>query len=566
MNGKNTVCGPLTSSDLFYVAGCVQPHDKTENHLAAYNSGFLGFDFHGPRPSRLNPEQLWVLNRVNRENHFFSEKQKEHAASLPNYSANHLREAAARSDENNRLVQGRKSPTSLKAALLSRRIAKLRHAKRGLKVLDCSEAYYNHDLLYSFADDGHEARILPLKGKSKVVEPVVSPSSIKLMKREWSGGVKIQHYTQTPSSSAPDAQEGDRFTESLTKRAVSKIFESGAYVATCCGGFTTFLTLTFTAEQRYKIFGGMVDGDAAPYCTLPELPLPASKTRGPRSMLRGRPQLKCTDGANTPIHIKRNIAKSIDHIAGPYCYIDMCAEDPAVTVDILDDGSVKVMNENGDIGGPYPPTFSKPEKEFTLTKTAETTIGKEVSRFLDSAKKMYHRGWKASHTVEIDSESGTEYCKLEEKSIGGYCKPSEFGPTQEPADFHYIWVAECPSNKNGEPNPHVHILLNWSVPKPLFSAWSKRIEKIWGNGFANLQRIKQPKAASSYLIKAVGYAAKGENADQGLVKGNRYNIAQCSRAPAWVCLASFEAGNMAAIIKECGYKLEQWKKPLNRSV
>ncbi|HHF3091087.1 TPA: hypothetical protein ACPJ1J_004892, partial [Vibrio alginolyticus] len=96
--------------------------------------------------------------------------------------------------------------------------------------------------------------------------------------------------------------------------------------------------------------------------------------------------------------------------------------------------------------------------------------------------------------------------------------------------------------------------------------WAKRLEKIWGHGFAKLERIKKPKAAGSYIIKAVGYAAKGENADQGLIKGNRYNIAKCSRAPAWETLASFEAGNMTAIIKELGYKLEQWKKPIKRQI
>ncbi|PSW57935.1 hypothetical protein C0W54_21600 [Photobacterium kishitanii] len=556
----------LSDNDLFYVAASVQPHNETEKNLAAYNSGFLGFDFCGPRPSKLTPRQIWDLSRTDRDNQFFIEKQKSHADSLPFYNADHIREAAARSAENNRLVQGRKSPTHPQQAQLDKILQQERKLLRGNTVFDSAESFYSHDTLYALTDDGNKACVLAPKGRSKIVDPKINPNSIRLMNREWSGQYKIQLYTQTPSSAAPDAQAGDRFTESLTKRAVSKIFESGAYVATCCGGFTTFLTLTFTKEQRNKIFGGMVDGDAAPYCTLPERPLPASKTRGARSMLRGRPQLKCTDGANTPIEIKRNMAKSVHDIAGPYCYIDTCAENPAATVEIYNDGSVKVMNKNGDIAGSYSPLFAKPAKEFTLTKTAQTTIGKEVSRFLDSAKKIYHRGWKANHTVEVDLDSGAPYCKLEDKQVAGHTKTSEFGPTQDPADFHYIWVAECPANENGEPNPHVHVLLNWQVPKPLFSAWAKRIEKIWGNGMANLQRIKQPKAAGTYLIKAVGYAAKGDNADQGLIKGNRYNIAQCSRAPAWECVASFEASNMAAIIKECGYKLEQWRKPLNRSI
>ncbi|MBV1843598.1 hypothetical protein KSX29_23615, partial [Photobacterium ganghwense] len=101
--------------------------------------------------------------------------------------------------------------------------------------------------------------------------------------------------------------------------------------------------------------------------------------------------------------ITRNMAECVPHIAGAYCYIDTTADDPAATVDILDDGTVKVMNADGMIAGAYTPTFLKPEKLFTITKTAETTIGKEVSRFLDGAKKMYQRGWVANHTQEIDA-------------------------------------------------------------------------------------------------------------------------------------------------------------------
>ncbi len=83
---------------------------------------------------------------------------------------------------------------------------------------------------------------------------------------------------------------------------------------------------------------------------------------------------------------------------------------------------------------------------------------------------------------------------------------------------------------------------------------------------AHIERIRKPRTASSYLIKAVGYAAKGGDSGQGLIKGNRYSIASCSRAPSWETLASFEVGNITAVIKELGYKLEQWKKPIERQI
>ncbi|GAB3531863.1 hypothetical protein [Photobacterium alginatilyticum] len=558
----------LQTNELLYVAGAVQPHDQTLTNQAAYDSGFLGFHFCGPQPEGAISSQAispaWALERSGREVDFLAEMQKAHERSLPKVNAEHLREAAARRAGNNRLVQGRKSPTHPQQAQLDKILRQERKLQRGDTVLVSTEAAYNHETLYALSGGENCARVLSPKGRAKVVEPKITPNMVRLMQRDWSGQCKLQFYTQTPSSGAPAPQEGDRYTEKLTKRAVSKIFESGAYVATCHGGFCTFLTLTFSKEQRHRIMGGVVEGDAAPYCTLPKPPLPASKTRGPRSMLSGRPQLKCTDGTNTPVKIRRNMAPSVEDIAGPYCYIDTEAADPAATVDILDDGMVKVMNQGGEIAGPYTPIFLKPEQEFTITKEAETTIGREVSRFLDGAKKMYQRGWVASHTVETNPETGLKECNKTEKHVPGHSKPSEFGPTEDTADFHYIWVAECPANEDGEPNPHVHVLLNWAVPEPLFPAWAQRLEKLWGNGFAHLERIRKPMAAGSYIIKAVGYAAKGDNADQGLIKGNRYNIAQCSRAPAWDCLASFEADNITAIIKECGYKLEQWRKPLNR--
>ncbi|MGR5079922.1 rolling circle replication-associated protein [Photobacterium swingsii] len=401
----------ISDKDLRYVAAAVQPQDVTQNHQASYDAGFLGFDFCGARPQPITPQQMWELNRVNRDTDFIAQQQRDHVTNTPTFNAESLRAAAARSDEDNRLVQGRKSPTRLKQSRIAHRVGVLNKARRGNTTLDSAEAFYNHDTLYA-STEANEGKAL---------------STVRLMNREWSGQFRVLHHTQTRPSDAPEQQSGDRYTENLTKRAVTKIFESGAYVAACHGGFTTFLTLTFTPEQRNAIF------------------------------------------------------------------------------------------------------------------SKETTLGKEVSRFLDGAKKMYQRGW---------------------QDIGRDEQPFELDGIEKP--FHYMWVAECPANDDGEPNPHVHLLMNWNVERNYFDAWADRIESLWGNGFAHLEHITQPKAAGTYLIKAVGYAAKGENADQGLIRGNRYNIARCSRAPAWECVASFEASNMAAIIKELGYKLEQWRKPLTR--
>ncbi|MDV5167500.1 hypothetical protein [Photobacterium rosenbergii] len=395
----------LPINDLLYVAGAVQPHDITQKNIASHEAGFFGSN-----------SAEWLKHEQQKLNQFAQlhyVRTKGFAKQGRELYAEHTREAAARSDGDNRLVQGRKSPTHPKVVNLSSRVGRLRKAQRRDIELVSTESHYNHERLYDLPDAPSDKRL----------------STVRLMHREWSGSYRILHHTQTRPGDAPDPQSGERYTEKLTQRAVTKIFESGAYVAACEGGFTTFLTLTFTMEQRNAIFGG------------------------------------------------------------------------------------------------------------------ETTLGREVSRFLDGIKKMFQRGWQG---IDADGEQ------------------FELDGIEEP--FHYIWVAECPANEHGEPNPHVHLIMNWQVDKQHFQAWSERLEGIWGNGFAHLERIRQPKAAGSYIIKAVGYAAKGENADQGLIKGNRYNIARCSRAPGWDCLANFEAHNMAAIIKECGYRLEHWKKPLQRSL
>ena len=86
----------------------------------------------------------------------------------------------------------------------------------------------------------------------------------------------------------------------------------------------------------------------------------------------------------------------------------------------------------------------------------------------------------------------------------------------------YVWVAEDP----GDDNPHVHLLTNHRVPRKEFAAFASHLEELWGHGFAHIESIKQPKSAGRYILKAVGYTAKGTDAGQGLVIGNRYGIAR----------------------------------------
>ncbi|WP_208020496.1 rolling circle replication-associated protein [Vibrio viridaestus] len=416
----------MINNDIAYIAAVKQPIDKTLSNIAAYDSGFFsGF---------VNPLEHDHFEKVNQDirvkTQLFAGVKKSQFDTVRNYetvrAALAEREKGLGSSKGAKVGQEERNP---KIDAIFNRARVLNAALRPASVMASREAHLSSDAMYAQQEQSHN------NGASRFY----------LMSREWSGQFKGQLVYKPRPSDAPPSNNGDRYTEKLSTSAVTKIFESGAYVAQCHGGFSTFLTLTFTEAQRNEIFSGNV------------------------------------------------------------------------------------------------------------------TLGSEVSRFINAAKKMYRRGWDADYITLRNEESGKAFCPISKdgEKVCGY------GNT---ADFHYVWVAECPANENGEANPHVHMILNWQVEEKLFWAWSQRLENIWGNGFAHIERIKFGKAASGYLIKAVGYAAKGGNADQGLIKGNRYNIARCSRAPKWEALASFDADNMAAIIKECGYKLQQWRKPLEREI
>ncbi|MDZ4178790.1 MAG: hypothetical protein U1E29_06115 [Coriobacteriia bacterium] len=88
--------------------------------------------------------------------------------------------------------------------------------------------------------------------------------------------------------------------------------------------------------------------------------------------------------------------------------------------------------------------------------------------------------------------------------------------------FVYVWVAENPRNDN----PHVHLLTNLRVPRAEFDALAEWIEALWGHGWVKIERIKKSERAGHYILKAVGYSAKGTDGGQGTVRGNRYGISR----------------------------------------
>ncbi|WP_269618479.1 rolling circle replication-associated protein [Zhongshania sp. BJYM1] len=201
------------------------------------------------------------------------------------------------------------------------------------------------------------------------------------------------------------------------------------------------------------------------------------------------------------------------------------------------DSACYVAKKHGGFRTFFTLTFS-PEARYAMA-LGETSIQKEVSRFMDGLQKMWSRGWKAQFVVNGRRIA----CVRQNGSVLG-----ESGSDQQ---LRYLWVAECPDGKDGTPNPHVHVLINWRVKYSLFPSWAKRIESLWGQGMAHIEKLRDSDAAAAYMMKAAGYLCKAQGkSDQGSIRGNRYGISAGARAPDWETIEESQLHIMGALIAD----------------
>lgn len=144
-----------------------------------------------------------------------------------------------------------------------------------------------------------------------------------------------------------------------------------------------------------------------------------------------------------------------------------------------------------------------------------TSIGKECTRFLNALQQVKKRG------MVLELANGEKGFMRGTGSL-----------------FQYCWVIENPwraKHTDYGPervsNPHVHLMMNWTVKRKFFKGWAARIEKLWGQGYAHIERLRKPASAAAYMAKAANYISKGADGSQGRVRGNRYSISQGARAP-----------------------------------
>lgn len=247
-------------------------------------------------------------------------------------------------------------------------------------------------------------------------------------------------------------------------------------------------------------------------------------------------------------------------------------------VEVLEAWAGPVLQQQGEL-------IVGPTVEGIHTLKPVSSLQQEASRFLDGAQKIYQRGMDYQPAVTYSVRQGEETERWRIECLGkdgephierlpghatGYTpgdvvqwmrgkKPGSMiwfrvnsmgkpkvprelkALSEEGAPFtmlkaigeplRYCWVAENPKNEAGKDNPHMHINLSWLVPREAFEAWAARLEGIWGQGFAHLERLRDATAAGAYLLKAAGYLAKGEDGSQGWIIGNRYFVSREARAP-----------------------------------
>lgn len=334
-----------------------------------------------------------------------------------------------------------------------------------------------------------------------------SGTSARLSVREWSGEYRLRCVAEMSSGSPPPAQSGDRYTDRLSARGAEAIQSSCDFMVSQGTGYKTFLTLTLSEENRARFYRRAVVGDGEvisgekyrrTICKIWRCDLDRERIEG-----KGLRLLECAEG--------------------DYCAVEYT---PNYVAGVLPDG-------------PY----------CEVSFPWELSLSREVSRFANSINAMRRRGWvpryRRSGVVKVNGQDS--YCPVEFNSD----RVQFEGSAPVDGKLPYLWVAECPTNADGAPNPHIHLLMSWSMPWRLFPAWAKRIESIWALGFAKIEKIRDAEKSAYYIAKAAGYLSKGQGAsDQGLIRGNRYGMASVSRAPGWQQVGVWSWGVLGHIIEQ----------------
>ncbi len=304
----------------------------------------------------------------------------------------------------------------------------------------------------------------------------------------------------------------------LTERGARKISESCYFMACQRGGFSTFATLTLTPEARNKL-----------------------------RRLEWQARAAIEDGYLLADPVHSDPVRASQGLFAP----KFTGENQTANQ------SFQRMN----VGGPFALLDAESGRPYTPIKQEWVwSVQKEASRFFEAANKMYTRGWQyKTEAGDVVKVPGSHQCIPKKRPMK---KNDQFDAPATPIEFApeplaYLWVAENPDRIDEETgellgeNPHLHLMMKWRVGYQHFDAWAARLEKLWGHGFAHLEKIKDPQKAGSYVAKAAGYLSKAQGkTDQGEIRGNRYGISSRARAPGWIECERHQVGMMGWLLAE----------------
>jgi len=243
-------------------------------------------------------------------------------------------------------------PLSLKARKKSTLSEFLAHTPIASTVSNGQPIHFKHKTVKV---DGEDVRLPKVNYKTGELYQVAEPKPdcvVRLYGRDWSQKYKIGFEVRGLGAKvAPPVITGDRVTSELTKNATRAIMESGAYLGACRNGYNTFTTMTFDDQARkdlktiIAISGNKTKRYTHKYRTInPHTGRPKNFTE--------RYVITCYGGVPHSLNVDQDETIT--------CYANAI---PAT--------------------GAFTPVTFEPK----------TTIGKEVSRFMDAVQKMYQRGW-----------------------------------------------------------------------------------------------------------------------------------------------------------------------------
>jgi len=473
-----------------------------------------------------------------------TEKEIEESLTWLDYIESHskgYREATAKA-EKDRLVKRRKSPTRLKSDDNPR-------SKRSL--LDAQAFSFNKLMsaavnkftpqeraqhLCINADETLDVQTGEVRGKrvqeverghfaSKPIE-ADKTAKVHFQNRNWSSDYRIVCTQNTRASDAPDANTGDRVTQTVTSRARGKIVDSGLYMQAVKGGFNSFTTVTLNAAARWRIDNNHYQKVAK---------------RAAGSVVDAIHSEEIAAGDFTAVKFER--ATVGQELSRFFDSLGKMHKRGFVAKGKISDTPNAKKYKWGKVE-----CIGRADRLYPWGKVSSVgASGRVESDLLNSNERVY--SWGVVECVGVES------------------KPV----------FDYLWCAEAPSKKHGskvyewagekheiecvgEQNYHAHVLMRWNVEPVFFHEWAARIESIWAQGFVTIERIKNAKAAAAYLLKALGYMVKGGEGSQGEIRGNRYNISKYARAEGWENCATHEAQHMYGLIQEYAQGIEAKKQ------